>query len=875
MADTIVAVSLILRRDELTTRCDSPHDLERSSSPDEEKQLQVEEIHEHVVMHLLPHCAKSILINSDRPSVLKAQAQPYVDALINPTIPQARSTHEWLLELGLFALGSDSSPPWSSAWRLALTPISVLEDEKEPPVSTRSDQPSKCEIEKCLEQIDAMLILATFGFTNPLRDILACDDTTYSQNQLDWALLAACEFSDGNCVALLLHHGARASKKSGTSYAQHLVATSKKLDVMKALLVAPDLDLEKRCDDGATAFHLAIANISNPPDVFYEANLDFRHPFSRESIDMAALLLSHGAAVDAIDLSRPKSNALYRSAGYNHKDMVEWLLRHDADVEVRCGGRLPMHAAAKCGSLACMMLLKKHLHIDIATTRTSKTTPDDYQPVQLRPGDEKTDLWRDYCEDGDQESVSTLTDEWLFEDGGCSGQSPLMLAARYGHVDAVRWLTSQGACCTMQDGLKRSVLEYALCSSSLLVIESILAETRALGTSYEWYLSDALSSVPRGCSATGSGTTSPLNEPEAVDCFERRISMLMEHGADLNHFHSVTKVTLLMSIAGNPKVPAVYTEKLVKLGARPDIINDRGRTAMHYAADMSCARSKGLLHLRFSKILALISLDLRRSFQVGPGQGDQRALGWLTHKDIQLRSALDWLKDRINLDMMEAVRDSRFRDELYVSIDSNPDNKWIPYDLRDYERVCQRTMLLLGQRPAPRGILSPMARRFFHSLARNPVESSLHTILKTSDRILWKLCQDGGKRLCHRCESGTWSETGAPLRFCAGCQKVCYCSKECQRCDWKMGHKRLCSIYATGTDDEHGEIEHNSSLYGVVDDIGRCPCSFCRVKRRIAKLAEGPSHDAYLFDAHWGHFLTDERRKFFLDRGPHLGDSEC
>ena len=28
--------------------------------------------------------------------------------------------------------------------------------------------------------------------------------------------------------------------------------------------------------------------------------------------------------------------------------------------------------------------------------------------------------------------------------------------------------------------------------------------------------------------------------------------------------------------------------------------------------------------------------------------------------------------------------------------------------------------------------------------------------------------------------------------MCAGCNKVCYCSKECQKKDWKAGHKALC-----------------------------------------------------------------------------------
>jgi hypothetical protein len=37
-------------------------------------------------------------------------------------------------------------------------------------------------------------------------------------------------------------------------------------------------------------------------------------------------------------------------------------------------------------------------------------------------------------------------------------------------------------------------------------------------------------------------------------------------------------------------------------------------------------------------------------------------------------------------------------------------------------------------------------------------------------------------------------DPGAPatLKLCGGCQGVRYCSSECQRKDWKMGHKAVC-----------------------------------------------------------------------------------
>ncbi|KAJ3290375.1 hypothetical protein HDU79_003360, partial [Rhizoclosmatium sp. JEL0117] len=40
-------------------------------------------------------------------------------------------------------------------------------------------------------------------------------------------------------------------------------------------------------------------------------------------------------------------------------------------------------------------------------------------------------------------------------------------------------------------------------------------------------------------------------------------------------------------------------------------------------------------------------------------------------------------------------------------------------------------------------------------------------------------------------------ETKGPTQVCAGCQSRSYCSKDCQRSDWKEGgHKRQCKEIA-------------------------------------------------------------------------------
>jgi hypothetical protein len=51
--------------------------------------------------------------------------------------------------------------------------------------------------------------------------------------------------------------------------------------------------------------------------------------------------------------------------------------------------------------------------------------------------------------------------------------------------------------------------------------------------------------------------------------------------------------------------------------------------------------------------------------------------------------------------------------------------------------------------------------------------------------------------VCHR-KPG---DPGVPatLKLCGGCHSIRYCSTDCQRKDWKLGHKTLCQVWATGS----------------------------------------------------------------------------
>jgi hypothetical protein len=48
----------------------------------------------------------------------------------------------------------------------------------------------------------------------------------------------------------------------------------------------------------------------------------------------------------------------------------------------------------------------------------------------------------------------------------------------------------------------------------------------------------------------------------------------------------------------------------------------------------------------------------------------------------------------------------------------------------------------------------------------------------------------------------------ATLKLCGGCHTTRYCSAECQRKDWKMGHKEVCKVYGSMKGHPHVEIKN-------------------------------------------------------------------
>jgi len=75
--------------------------------------------------------------------------------------------------------------------------------------------------------------------------------------------------------------------------------------------------------------------------------------------------------------------------------------------------------------------------------------------------------------------------------------------------------------------------------------------------------------------------------------------------------------------------------------------------------------------------------------------------------------------------------------------------------------------------------LNPFKMECFKSFVEKELSKSMNTLMVPLDQ-------------CHFPSCG--SKEG--LQFCAGCKYVSYCSKDCQKKDWKKsgsGHKKMCS----------------------------------------------------------------------------------
>jgi hypothetical protein len=78
-----------------------------------------------------------------------------------------------------------------------------------------------------------------------------------------------------------------------------------------------------------------------------------------------------------------------------------------------------------------------------------------------------------------------------------------------------------------------------------------------------------------------------------------------------------------------------------------------------------------------------------------------------------------------------------------------------------------------------------------------PGLKTLKQLNKLTDKQIWDAIVESNKemmgtsrRCCNHCDKS--EETWGDHKLCAHCKNACYCSKECQKAQWKAGHKKEC-----------------------------------------------------------------------------------
>jgi hypothetical protein len=90
-------------------------------------------------------------------------------------------------------------------------------------------------------------------------------------------------------------------------------------------------------------------------------------------------------------------------------------------------------------------------------------------------------------------------------------------------------------------------------------------------------------------------------------------------------------------------------------------------------------------------------------------------------------------------------------------------------------------------------------------------------------------------RSCIVCQAGASSDL--QLQYCAVCQSALYCSKACQREDWKKQHKEICKLLNVGHGDMQVRTEEHTDIYIASKELfERNECNLDEDAKRFFRL---------------------------------------
>ena len=276
-------------------------------------------------------------------------------------------------------------------------------------------------------------------------------------------------------VQLLLEYGADSNARDLKGQTAADLARAAGHEKIAELLNRNNRGIDARGGNGETALHMAAENnhYNAVEEILkYNADVNVRSNNGRTAIHSAAgsastqlfnLLLDNGA--DILVVADNDWSVLHETCDKGNKPILDLLIAHPAKLDLNqrdSNGSTPLAVAAKSGQKHIFSTLLAHPEVDVNMVDWRG-----YTPLQH------------LGESGDVEMIELLlsrddaeidTQEMHYD------RTPLLHAAREGHLEAVKVLLEKGADPKILDRFQWSPLAYAESNGHKAVVEALLKE---------------------------------------------------------------------------------------------------------------------------------------------------------------------------------------------------------------------------------------------------------------------------------------------------------------------------------------------------------------------------------------------------------------